>query len=408
MRLAPAIGLAAAVLAGALPAGALPASALPAAGAPSATTPKPPAASTPAPVVVQPTGLFGIYEASHDGQWLFGVPDNASYLTPVVLDRASGTATGQVGGEAFRITGFVRDNPNLRLEVDSTVPGYEFAALWLHDLASGARLRVDTDSTGLPLFPSWTGPQGTTQPRIAVSPKSVSRDGAYVAMCVDDAKRIPRLSVKNLVSGELKATAVRCGVGASGIVRLPEISADGSVVHVNGSVDDVATTAHPYPSYVRADRLVFPLGKKVKVRKVQGWGSMTRNGRTLFMVRGTRAPGARRLAGLVGAYDIRAGWTRTMPGRWAIYGNNVIANFSASDKASSNGRYVVYGSKVKVIDRKKGRKVDLATPMTAAGYPPSAYVQSRISGDGRVVFALTTTGASTGFGRVYVAVTGWR
>ena len=374
-------------------------------GLPSAAS----AATPPGPVVVQPTGMFGLFEVSDTGQWLFGIPDTADYTTPVVVDRATGAAAGQLGVEAFRITGFVRDNPNLRLEVDSTVPGIEFSALWLHDLGTGARLRVDTDSAGMPLFPVWTGPQGTTQPRIAVSPKSVSRDGVYVAMCLDDvATRIPRLSVKNLVTGELKATGARCGVGASGIVRLPEMSFDGSVVHLNGSVDDIATEKKPYPAYLRADRLVFPLGRKVTVRRVQGWGSMTRDGRTLFMIRGTRAPGARRPAGLVGAYSVRTGRTKALPGRWAIYGNNVIANFSAFDKASVDGRYVVYGNKVKVIDRKKGRKVNVGTLMTAAGYPPSEYVQTRISGDGLVVFGLTTTGASVKFGRVYVAVSGWR
>ena len=63
--------------------------------------------------------------------------------------------------------------------------------------------------------------------------------------------------------------------------------------------------------------------------------------------------------------------------------------------------------RVAVVDRKKGRTTNIAKLMTAAGYPPTAYVQSRISGDGKVVLALTPTGTSPMTMRAYVAVTGW-
>jgi hypothetical protein len=359
------------------------------------------------PVSVQPTGLFHITEVSHTGQWLAGNPDALTSWPPVILDRATGATTSLPEGDAHRIVGFVRDNPDLRLEVDSVVTGYVFSALWLHNLASGARVRVDTDSAGNPLFARWMGTGGTYEPTIAVSPKSVSRDGTYVAMCIDDALvGRPWMKVKNLVTGELKPTGVACGVGSSGSVLLPEISHNGRVVHVNGDVDDTADEGDPMGEYYLPDRLVFPLGA-VKVRTVKGWGSMTRDGGTLFMLRSTRAPGAKKPSGKVGAYNIKTKKTKALPGRWAIYGSNIFWDFSAFDKASIKGRYVVYGSKVAVIDRKKGRTRNIAPLMRAAGYPPTAYVQSRISGDGKVFFALTPTAVSGNTGRAYVAVTGW-
>jgi len=358
-------------------------------------------------VSVQPTGMFHITEVSHTGRWLMANPDALQSWPPVILDRVTGATTPMPNGDAYRITGFVRDNPDLRLEVDSVVTGYVFSALWLHNLATGARLRVDTDSVGSPIFPQWMGPGGTYEPRIAVSPKSVSRDGTYVAMCIDDALHgQPWLKVKNLVTGELKPTGVVCGVGSGSGVLLPEISSNGRVVHVNGDLDDDPDEGEPMGSYYLPDRLVFALGA-VKVRQVNGWGSMTRDGGTLFMLRSTRAPGAKKPSGKVGAYNIRTKKTKALPGRWAIYGNNIFWNFSAFDKASIKGRYVVYGSKVAVIDRKKGRTRTIAPLMTSAGYPPTAYVQSRISGDGKVFFALTPTTVSGNTGRAYVAVTGW-
>jgi hypothetical protein len=158
--------------------------------------------------------------------------------------------------------------------------------------------------------------------------------------------------------------------------------------------------------YYLPDRLVFALGA-VSVRTVKGWGSMTRDGGTLFMLRSTRIAGAKKPSGKVGAYNIRTRRTKALPGRWAIYGNNIFWNFSAFDKASIKGRYVVLGNKDAVIDRTKRRTTNIAKLMTAAGYPPTAYVQSRISGDGKVVFALTPTTVSGNTGRAYVAVTGW-
>ncbi len=351
--------------------------------------------------------MFGIMEVSHTGRWLMASPDALQSWPPVIVDRQTGAATPVLDGDAYRITGFVRDNPDLRLEVDSVVTGYTFSALWLRNLATGSRQRVDTDSAGTPLHPEWMGPGGTYKPRIAVSPKSVSRDGTYVAMCVDDAVGgQPWLKVKNLATGELKATGVVCGVGSASGVLLPEISSNGRVVHVNGDVDDTSDEGDPMGEYYLPDRLVFALGA-VSVRQVKGWGSMTRDGGTLFMLRSTRAAGAKKPSGKVGAYNIRTKRTKALPGRWAIYGNNIFWNFSAFDKASIKGRYVVLGNKVAVIDRKKGRTRNIAPLMTAAGYPPTAYIQSRISGDGKVVFALTPTTVSGNTGRAYVAVTGW-
>ncbi len=357
-------------------------------------------------VTVAPTGMFHLYEVSHNGQWLMGKPD-APTSTSVILDRATGTSTPVPDGDAYRVTGFVRDNPDLRLEIDTTT-GYAFTALWLHVLSTGARLRVDTDSAGTPLFAQWQGPGGTYLPRIAASPASVSRDGAYVAMCVDDALHgTPWLRIKNLVSGSLKDTGVACGVDVESGVLSPEISYDGRVVHLNGSLGDRSDEGQTVPDYFLADRLVFPLGATVKVRTVNGWGSMTRDGKTLFMVRGTRADGAAQPKGKVGAYSVKTKKTKALSGRYAIYGNAIFWNFSAFDKASFRGRYVVYGNKVAVIDRTKHKTKNLVTHMTAAGYPPTAYVQSRISGDGKVVFALTPSSASPMTGRAYVAISGW-
>ena len=358
-------------------------------------------------VVVAPTGLFHLLEVSHDGHLLLGYPDGPGYGTPVLLDRTTGVTTPAPEGEAARITGFVRDNPNLRLEIDAVNP-YVFTALWLRNLATGTRMRVDTDSAGAPLFAQWNGPGGTYLPRIAASPTSVSRDGKYVALCVDDMHGVPYLHVKNLVTGELKFGGAACGVRNGYGVLLPELSYNGRVAHVNGSTDDPAEhEGSTVPDFFLADRLVFPLGATVKVRTVKGWGSMTRDGGTLFLVRATRADGAAKPKGHVGAYNITTKKTKKLSGRYAIYGNQVFTNFAAFDKASFRGRYVVRGDRVAVVDRKKGRTTNIAKLMTAAGYPPTAYVQSRISGDGKVVLALTPTGTSPMTMRAYVAVTGW-
>jgi hypothetical protein len=355
---------------------------------------------------VQPTGLTTISEVSHTGQWVRG--DKA------IVDRTSAAAT-----PAAR-TWFVRDNPALRLTVDApidvvsggTVVGYRSGAVWLASTGSQAQFRVDTDASGTPLVPTWTGteldePDANDHPMIWVGPESVTRDGSMVAFCANyEQPNVFTLYIKDLTTGALTKRPEACSAGGpvldngdNQIVRAPEVSFNGSVVHVRGTLY-MDGRADPQPIYY-ADTLVFPKSGKPS-RTIKGQGSMTRDGKSVFLRIGVVPAGAPDTTkGRVGVYRIPTKKTKKLAGATLIYGTNALW-FSAFDQASWRGRYVVHGNKARVTDRTTGKATSIAKVMAKHGYTVDGdwYAwQPYISGDGKRVFLRS--------GGTYVAVD-WR
>jgi hypothetical protein len=189
----------------------------------------------------------------------------------------------------------------------------------------------------------------------------------------------------------------------------PTISEDGSVVHVSGDVDEEAEDGDKAYDYVYPDRLVFP-GAGMAVRELPGWGSMTRDGSTVFLMKGVRPVGAPAPKWKYVTWNVATGKYKKIPAKYGgqFYGHTP-STFSAVDMSSRRGRYVVLGhGTVKVLDRQKGKLRNLAPAMAAAGYPAYSYQLPYISADGKVVLALTAWPSSPNLGRTYVAVTGWR
>ena len=93
--------------------------------------------------VVSPTVLRLVYEVSHDGRWIAGGHEG-------IVDRQTGSISP--GDPDWW---FVRDNPKLRLNRQWSEAVYPDNEVYLVDVSSGARKRVDTDSRGKPLKPSW-------------------------------------------------------------------------------------------------------------------------------------------------------------------------------------------------------------------------------------------------------------
>lgn len=364
----------------------------------------PSAASVVAPpsLVVSPVGP-GVPPVSFDGRWLGG------YET--MLDRTTGVATRVVTGEQAFL-GFVRDNPALRLIWDA----YPQGGRYLVDVSTAAAKRIDTDSAGAPLVPSWTGTncqegcEFCERPRLNLSPDSVSRDGRKVAFCSNYVSPTsPVLYVKDLVTGKLKRTSLKCDVHRVQADMGPgdefqgefmggaQISDDGRVVHVNGDRLEAAKG-----TFWAGDSLYFV--KTGKVRHINGWGSMTRDGGTLFLRIGVRALGAKdRTGGRVGAYDIATKKVVRLPGNAKIYGTDAF-NFSALDQASRRGRFVVNDRWV--VDRKYGLTVDVTALIRSRGYQISGDFRCcTISGNGQVVFAPVVVDRERS---TWVAVTGWQ
>jgi hypothetical protein len=365
------------------------------------------------PPTVRPISLWTIDEVSHTGRWVAGQSATSDGVS--ILDRATGAVIPEPSSGP---NWFVRDNPVLRLNRDY-VAEYPNAAVYLKNVATGARKRIDTDSRGVPLKPSWAVntkyddeyDSYYSTPQLLISTTSISKDGRRAAFCANYvAPRKPLLYVKDLRTGKLTRTSVVCGASyeeTTRLTRAPEMSEDGRVVHVNGSTFNVPrdmTTNHWL-----ADTLYFTTSGKV--RTVSGWGSMTRDGRTLLMRVGVRPEGtADRTGGRVGAYNVRTKKVTTLPGKGKIYGNDVFT-FSAFDQASRRGRFVV--NDTSVIDRTYHLTIDISAILRAKGYtiPKDEAAQCgttrSISGDGTVVIAHGGMTAKGGCNTNYVAVTGW-
>lgn len=384
--------------------------------------------------VVSPTASSS--EISHDGRYVW---DDEMFQ---VVDRLTGarSAVPTCAGSHCWSAGFVRDNPSLVLTFEYGSRPHEgedydddpgnvapLLGVYLTDTATGARARIDADSAGVPLVAAWQN-QGSCgnewcdnfydYPRVFVGVESVSRDGRKVAFCTNYAQpKMPVLYVKDLRSGGLAKTGLRCPVldamgGESTFTRAPEISADGRVVHVNG---DVAGTGDPTFRWT-ADTLYFT--RTAGTRKVSGWGSMTRNGGTVFMRLGVPKRAITRPAIRVGAYNVKTRKVVRLAGRDTIYGTDVMA-FAAYEQASYRGRFVasmlpvlsggtsgaLLDVRVWVTDRSTGLKADLGAILRQNGYQASEDQRPIISGDGKVVLARVTTADPEQ--TQLVAITGW-
>ena len=341
---------------------------------------------------VQPTGLSAVVEVSHTGQLVMG--------GGVVLDRSTGSTTPALPPTMGSTSGFVRDNPVLSLQIASALNTetwvYSQKPVMLVNTATGAQWRVDTDSAGTPLAPAWSGtetdePAPNDHPLIWVSPASVTRDGTTVAFCANYASpNLFTLHIKDLESGQLTTRPEACAAGypESGAegwqVYAPEVSWNGAVVHVRGAHFTEEPGHYFYP-----DTLVFPTSGKAS-RTLKGQGSMTRDGKLVFLRMGARAYGAADTTkGKVGAYKVTTKRTKRLPGSYTIYGTDAL-RFSAVDQSSFRGRYVVYGTRAAVIDRTTGKRTSITKVMAAHGYTPDAiewwHARPYISGDGKWVF----------------------
>jgi hypothetical protein len=374
----------------------------------------PASAADPSPPGVSPISLWTIDEVSHTGRWVAGQGTTVDGVA--ILDRRTGAVTPEpADGPRW----FVRDNPVLRLNRDY-VAEYPNAAVFLKNVATGVRKRIDTNSKGVPLTPTWAvNPQYDDEfdpyystPQLLISTESVSRNGRKAAFCANyESPKKPLLYVKDLRTGLLTRTSVLCGVSyeeTARLTRAPQMSEDGRVVHVNGNTYNVPRDMPT--SHWMGDTLYFT--GPGKVRAINGFGSMTRDGGTILMRVGVRPEGtADTTGGRVGAYNIRTRAIRALPGTATIYGNDVFT-FSAFDQASRRGRFVVNATSV--IDRTYGITVDISALLRTKGYtiPPDEAAQCSttrsISGDGKVVIAHAGVSAKGGCNTDYLAVTGWQ
>jgi hypothetical protein len=152
--------------------------------------------------------------ASHDGRWV--------QAGNVIVDRQTGaSADVEQNPQVERFDGFVRDNPKLWLVWRTAGDGSgRSEGVYLKDSATGQNWRIDTDSSGAPLAPTWPAPgcpedgcPVSANLAFAISVASISRDGRLAAFCANYLTAAdPLLYVKDLASGRLTVTSVRCGV----------------------------------------------------------------------------------------------------------------------------------------------------------------------------------------------------
>jgi hypothetical protein len=362
---------------------------------------------------VESVGLSVAFRVSHDGRFVEGVREGNG----VTVDRSTGSSTVWGG----RSPGMIRDNPELLLEIvqdlSSVGPACKGSLVgwFLTNTRTGVRNRIDTDSNGAALVSSQAGLGDgectdlyfTDMPWVFLSERSISKDGQVAAFCANYTDvTTPVLYVKDLDSGRLTQTSLRCGVwdnprgttfgGRYVGVEPPTISDDGRVVHVNGDRGGDFDAVE----YSLGDSLYFT--ESATTRSLDGWGEMTRDGGTVFMRVGVHQPGTANTTGdRVGAYDVRTGRTTSVPQLPAesVFG----VRFSSFDQASRRGRYLIAPGGV--YDRRTGMSWSLAEILTRHGYAYEPGFNALISGDGDTIIAPTR--AAAGIYQV-VAVTGWR
>lgn len=377
--------------------------------------------------VVWLTGLDRLQAVSTDGSLALGEPAGGSYAGPAsqaVVALPNGTPTPSP------YSWFVHDNPDLVLE-KAPLPGEtaNSQAAYLVRRSTGTRVRIDTDSAGMPLAPAWQAPVCPDEcgafsdaPGVFLGEESISANGRKVAFCTNYADRFtPALFLKDTVTGVLTATGRSCGRYDPGDwfkpVFFPEISANGKVVHVRGDAahdDDLGD--EPFLSSTQsawsAGWLYFT--SSAKVRKLPGWGTMTRDGSMVFLRIGERQAGLTTPSdGRVGVYGITNRSLRVLPpsvgalGTPAVYGTDML-QFAGDDQVSLNGRRAIYAT-TGVIDRQTAAIADLVPILAANGYQPdtSDGGVSMLSGDGRVAFLRVAAAPDGTRPAQYVAVSGW-
>lgn len=389
-------------------------------------------------LTITPTGMTTVDAVSTDARWLVGSEprdEGASRPKPLVrLDRGTGeqTVLCDWADESLGYCslaeqgGIIPERPELLLELvdDNAVRGwFPSGGVFLVDTASGERTRIDVAETGEPLRPGWEAARCGGQcdyhetPRLHITTDGVSGDGRMAAFCANyEEPRQPILYVKDLDTGVLTRTTVPCGVLRFGreddddefadeAMVYPEISADGSVVHVSGE----QSTGGEYGLLGWAhDTLYFPASGEA--REVPGSGSMTRDGATLFLRGGeqTEMAEADVVVDYV-AYAVGSGSVTPLP--WmrdflASAGQPapVLGTFA---HASDDGRLVLNATVVR--DVSTGAQADIASQLRERGYTPTAERGwLRVSGDGSTILADVVAGdpLAESSNRV-VLVTGW-
>lgn len=370
---------------------------------------------------VTSVGVTNVAEVSSDGRFVLGsVPAGGYERTWVVMDRITGTSkTADVCSSSFCLGwddpfGFVVDNPSLRLSVqDSSAFGwYPDGGVYLRNVGTGSSVRVDTDSRGAPLRPAWTGQRCDdgeqdcnydTDPVLQISRDSFSADGRKAAFCANySAPDQPLLYVKDLAGGRLTRTSVRCGVMYDEDIdntdrKLffpPEISDDGRIVHVRGdwySFEGITTGWH-------ADQLYFTTSGRS--RKLNGQGTMTRDGGTVFLSKGVHNPHRNKEAtpGPQCAYKVSTGRCSRLSWWRKFFGERGTPEL-ASNATTLRGRYLINGSMI--LDRRSGVVVDVGSLLRERGLDPGEL--EAVSGDGKVIFA--DAGSETS--EQSIVVTGW-
>ncbi|MGV1003446.1 MAG: hypothetical protein ACOYEV_01515 [Candidatus Nanopelagicales bacterium] len=327
-------------------------------------------------------GMRNVATISADGRYVMGEGQ--------VADMATLT------GKTVSGNGFVIDNPLLVVQQDEVTA--QGQPTWLYHTDSGQRVRIDVDVNGNPLTPAWTPAQQCSnctpaeRPGIVASSEGVTKAGNLVAFCANyDSPTVFNLFIKDLVSGTLSKRPQTCGAGGpwpgvSGwAVSPPQISETGKVIHLRGALN-AGAGAEEY--YYYPDTLVFPVTGTTRI--VRGQGSMTRNGKTLFMRVGTHPVGKGDTKGKVGAYNIKTGKIKKLSGKYRIYGTDALI-FSAFNQSTRRGRYVMYGDRMWVIDRKTGKKTNLAKILASYGFDPTPAENflpnwlPKISSNGKVV-----------------------
>lgn len=360
--------------------------------------------------------MIYVNDISHDANWVVGTePREAGANEPkplVLMNRATGEQTTLCDWADEDLGfcslaeqgGMIPETPTLLVDqvATSVVGRFPAGGVYLVDSVSGARTRIDTDSSGVPLEPSWEareceeGCDYHWAPRLNMSADSVSGDGRIAAFCANyEQPKAPTLYVKDLGTGELISTGVPCGVNRFGReddddefsdegMSFPQVSATGTVVHVSG---DRSTGGEFGKVGWEADTLYFTASREA--RGVNGSGGMTRDGRTLFIRQGVQAEAPE--ADVVPEYaalDVATGEVTPLPWMQEFVSTPAMPNypFDTFRQASADGRLVVnHGS---VRDVASGAETDIGSLLQDDGYEPSTGDGPlRISGDGSVVLA---------------------
>lgn len=383
-----------------------------------ASGPQSPAPTSAAPEVltVTPTGMAFVDAISHDARWIVGNeprPAGSSTPTPLVrMDRSTGEqvvlcdwADPDLGYCSLAEQGgIVPERPTtlLVLRDDSVAGWFPSEGVHLVDSGTGVGQRIDTDSAGAPLVPAWQatdcegGCDYHAAPYLSITTDSVSADGRVAAFCANyEQPRQPELYVKDLATGALIRTAIRCGVDRFGresdtdefadeAMSHPQVSADGSVVHVTG--DRSSGGEYGFVGW-QPDTLYFPgTGER---GTLPGSGGMTRDGRTAYLRIGTQPelPEAEVIPEW-GSYDVATGVVTALPWlrEFVTRAGGPQPVLDTFEQASADGRLVLNGTAVR--DVVTGVEVDIASLLRGAGHvPTSEWGPLRISGDASTIVA---------------------